>query len=235
MDAATETFDQLTHDRADSEESAAQNRQDRTNLLRSGRAITVDELQAARQTRDQSWADLHAHLLGEQVIAEVGAAATEFEIRVAVADSLADERYLSAQASAQLMVLDNSFAKLQLDIEQVEARLVAALREQEEANGAWQTELRTRGLPELSPPRLREWMAEREAVLNASNAVDEARQAVEDADQQRNDAIAHLHEATPPNRRLATSPSLFAHALEHAESIVIDLSDQQKLFRSTIY
>ena len=212
------------------QESVAQNRLSREQLLRSGQAVTVEELHATRLQRDEAWSALRGHLLGERLISEVREAATDFENRVASADGLADERYRSAEDSARLVDLDDTFESLRLRIEQQKMRQTEAVRNQEEQISAWHEELRGRGLPELAPLRLREWLAERSLVLTVATEVDAADERVTDSTQQRAAAIANLCNALPLGKRLQPVPSLFSVALDHSELVLIDLAAQQSRF-----
>lgn len=139
------------------QEELARSRLRRESLENSGQAISVEALSESRTTRDDLWTSIRGHVCGDEQLTNPAEAAASFEQSVGKADSLADARFNCAQASAQLVDLNNTLADLQLSEDQAEGRLAAAERERDKASDDWARRLAQGGFPALAPEPFRTW------------------------------------------------------------------------------
>jgi uncharacterized protein YhaN len=147
---------------------------ERTRFAAERRAISLDQVLAARSERDGVWAALRAALLAGEPVATPAAAVAAFERAVAAADGLADTRFETVEASARLIAFDDQIALATLDIAQAEARLKAAeaAGATEEAN--WCARLTRSGLPAMSALAARQWCADQAEARRFWDAATEA-------------------------------------------------------------
>jgi len=142
------------------------------------RAVSAEQVLAARSGRDALWQALRAHLLGGPPIEAPAKAVETFERAVAAADGIADTRFNTVEASARLTGFDDQIALATLDIAQAEARLKAAeaaLRADEES---WRARLERSGLPVLPAIATRQWCLDQADARRLWEAAGEAAQAL---------------------------------------------------------
>jgi uncharacterized protein YhaN len=124
-------------------------------------AVTQEALAEARAARDALWQVIAAHADGAQ------AAMAAYPEAVARADALADARFNTAEASARLADLDARIERAHLALDQAKERAQAAHSASEAAKAGWEQLLVAADLPPMPPASLRQWRADRQAVLNA--------------------------------------------------------------------
>lgn len=149
-----------------------------------GQAVPIEKLVGARYGRDRGWAQIRNHLTDGSPMADPVAEADSFEHLVREADTLADLRFASSEASGRLSQLEAQVSGSRLEIEQASRRLAGAEREQNQATESWTERLKSAGLPELLPSDFRVWRDLRAAALTSISALEAAREEVE-ADAQR--------------------------------------------------
>ena len=160
-------------DRERAESQAGTDRLDRLRLeafevAAAGRAVTAAMLAAARARRADAWRPLRTHL-GAGELTEPGfdrlAALAGFEAAQAAADSLADERFENAAASARLTELGVQTALAELDLHQAAGRVAAAQAVILQRKQAWDAVLAAAGLHPMTPATARQWQADRADTL----------------------------------------------------------------------
>lgn len=111
------------------------------------------------------------------------------------ADGMADQRFTLAEGSGQLGLLDQQAAALRLRRAQAQARRDTASEGESAALARWQDRAASGGLPPFEPARLRAWLADRTAALDA-HAVAERLQSQAEGEATRRrgvrDALARL-------------------------------------------
>lgn len=177
------------------EEEAEQTGADRDRLTATGHAVGVDELASARANRDALWREIEGHLQGRPDLPAPAATGRSFAAALSTADDLADRRFDTADASAQLALLDVKLASLSRQLMQVEKRATDAQTGQEAAWQEWFERLSAAALPPLEPVRLRHWQTLRTDALEKQRAaLDTGRQAARNRER-RAEAMASLREA----------------------------------------
>ncbi|WP_419759933.1 AAA family ATPase [Acidisoma sp.] len=142
------------------------------------RAVSAEQVQAARSDRDALWQALRAHLLGGEALAAPAVTAESFERSMAAADGIADTRFATVEASARLMAFDDQIALASLNIAQSEARLKAAEDMRRSDADAWHARLARSGLPAIPALAARQWCADHAEAIRAGEAAEEAAQAL---------------------------------------------------------
>lgn len=154
---------------------------DREALADSGQAIAATELAEARSMREAQWHELRDGLRGVAPLADPVGASDAYERAVIAADALADRRFALAEGSGQLGLLDQQAAGLELRRTQALGRRDVAAAVEDAVLAGWQGRLGEAGLPPFEPARLRAWIADRAAALDAQALAMRSRaQATED-------------------------------------------------------
>ena len=142
------------------------------------RAVSGDQVLAARSERDALWPALRAHLLGGEPLPAPAPAVETFERAVLAADGIADTRFATVEASARLTGFDDQIALATLDIAQAEARLKAAQTTERTAEEGWQARLARSGLPAMPAIIARQWCADHAEARRLGEAAEAAAQAL---------------------------------------------------------
>lgn len=135
--------------------------------------VTLAEQQAARNQRDEIWQQIRD---GAATLAQT---ATDYEISVAHADTLADKRHDKAQEVSELQTKLDRQASLKLRLQDLESRQSANAAEISAYNATWQAEVATLGLTGLPLLRVEAWRTARELTLKAEEELEDAQQALE--------------------------------------------------------
>jgi uncharacterized protein YhaN len=149
------------------------------------RAVSAEQVRAARSAREASWQALRTHLLGGAPVLLGGAwvagpalAVEAYERAVSAADAIADTRFETVGASARLTGFDDQIALAALGIAQTEARLRAADAARLADAQAWHARLGQCGLPPMSAAATRQWCADQADALRKWEAAEDARRAL---------------------------------------------------------
>lgn len=136
--------------------------------------VSRQEVGAARQLRDQRWADIKLDP------ADMNAHAAAYENLVALADGKADRRESTIEQAAQLQAkqheVDRLRAELTMGVDRLQ-RLDAAMRDR---LAAWNDRIADCGLTGMPPERLPGWLDARQAVIDADDALGEAQRSLAD-------------------------------------------------------
>jgi hypothetical protein len=146
---------------------------ERDQFLSRDHAVSVHQVHAARQLRDETWRELARYIRGEQKSSDPASAADVLTDQIAEADALTDQRFDSAKQSAELSIAERGLAQLELQIAQAETHIAEAETRKASANAAWAAALGPLGVA-LSPDAYREWKARRTRALELARAVVEA-------------------------------------------------------------
>jgi len=168
---------------------------ERSRFATTSTAVSTDEVSQARSARDTLWSDIDAHLRDRQPLAHPAATGDAFAAALSQADRVADRRYGTAEASAQLAALDDRRASLALQRDQAERRASDAAAALAARRGEWLERLQAIALPPLEPLRLRSWYSHRKSALDLHRAEAEARQQADRNRERRADAAAALARA----------------------------------------
>ncbi len=170
-----------------------------------GAAISQHEVAHSRRARDMRWEPLRAHLLDNEVLADVADHATLFEEAIAAADGIADRRFALAEASARLAALETTRGERELDAKQARMRGETARTRRGGLVDEWQERLRSLGLPQLEPIQLEAWLENREKALQAEAELMRLEAEAEQLEQRRARVAAALRavlvETTPADER----------------------------------
>lgn len=149
---------------------------------RSRRAVSRDEVLAARRERDALWQALHG---GRASLAEDG---DRLGLLIQHADHVVDLHVQTVEDAAQLQLLEHENERCALGVRGQEEMLASAEQALAAFDDGWQEACASRGLPPMPPAEMQGWLAAREAVLAAAENLDIAnKEAV--ALQQRHDAL----------------------------------------------
>ena len=151
--------------------------------------VSLVELAEARGGRDALW---HAIKAGEQPVHVV---AVEFELKLATADRVSDQRHDKAQEVSELQARIDALARLQQQATDNAARLTAQGIEVAAIDAAWSEATQALGLTGLPLHDFELWLAARDKVLRAQDALTEARQAM----------VAAQHSAAAASASLAAA------------------------------
>ncbi|MGI4757383.1 MAG: AAA family ATPase [Janthinobacterium lividum] len=169
---------------------------DRELLLKAGTGVAAAVVSDARKAREACWGDLRAHMEGRINLASPRTEISRYEDLTAQADSRADERFLSAEASGRLAHVDTAVATAELHLSHAEVRIERANTAQMHTESLWSAELARRSLPVLSVARLREWMVLREEAVQASSLAETSAEALHATQTALDSARQHLADAT---------------------------------------
>jgi len=132
--------------------------------LSSGKAVSGEEITAARLDRDTRWQPLRDHILLQTSLQHADAAIFAFEVTITGADERSDERFAAADESSRLADMGQRIAKLQLEAEQADARAATATKRREAARVTWSLRLTSAGYVDMEPSRIQGWLADRAAA-----------------------------------------------------------------------
>lgn len=132
-------------------------------FVRSHKVVTVAEVSAARRQRDEQWGTIKAGTLSLAV------GAPQLDVTIRLADELGDARTLSETDSAELQALRDQHEKAEGD--QVRHENAVKEKEQElaEFDARWAETATDLGLEGMELDDLPEWLAKRDAALQAAD------------------------------------------------------------------
>ncbi len=134
-------------------------------LAATRRAVSAEEIAAIRATRTAWWEPVRAQVADGTHLADPAAALSLFESAIVAADRLADERFHTAEASAQLASLTGQITLAEQAERQAGERAARARQDHERAAQAWTARLAACGLPPMPPSALRQWASGRQDAL----------------------------------------------------------------------
>jgi len=206
-------------------------------LLRDKQAVAREQLEEARQIRDSGWDIIRRKYIDREGVPEEEVKSffrdmeisEAFEKSVEDADSLADNRFVHAEETAQLAEISRTFEKL-------EYRLETLLRKEQELQGQerkllkrWRALWDDCGFVPLGPADMLGWIERRRALLNDYDrklaCVDQEESLKAEREEERNLLISALEEAGQETASL-TNQSLQL-LLEHVETLKSDI-DKKK-------
>jgi uncharacterized protein YhaN len=132
----------------------------------SRQAVTVNDLAAARDSRDNVWTAI------KQGAIEVSACAADYERQVRSADGLSDMRHDKAQEAADLQARIDTLARNQLQLRDAVNRIEAADTKIVAINRDWAAQALLLGLPEMPLLAYEEWHLAHAELITAAEAVD---------------------------------------------------------------
>lgn len=132
-------------------------------------AVTVDDLNAARDSRDSVWQAIR------QGAAEISACAADYESQVRNADGLSDTRHDKAQEAADLQARIDTLARKRLQLEDAARRLETADAGIAAINGDWAGQARILGFPEMPLLAYEAWHQAHADMIVTAEAADQAR------------------------------------------------------------
>lgn len=127
--------------------------------------VTREQLETARQTREQEWLRI------KQAPDQLGVRATVYEQSVAKADQFADSRLHSAQHDATLRSKNERIDHLRIELTSLRAGLQALAEQEEARNRRWQSIAQSSGLPALALDVATTWLRQRTSVLEIHSEV----------------------------------------------------------------
>ena len=148
-------------------ENSARLALDREALVSGGQAVSAAELNDARQFRQSRWETVRDALGSGATTRDALSDADAYERAVVQVDDLYDRRFAFAEGSARLAVLDQQAASLELRRGQAQARREGAEAAEIRTLARWHSRAAETNLPALEPARLRAWLADRIAALEA--------------------------------------------------------------------
>ena len=172
---ATETLAEEGRAHRTHAEAHARLELERSRFAAERRAVSADQVLAARFARDALWQALRTAMLGGEPLAAPATAVAAFEQAVTAADSIADTRFDTVEASARLTGFDDQIARVTLDIALAKARLMAAEGTRHADQESWHARLARSGLPAMSAITARQWSADQaDALRKCETAADAA-------------------------------------------------------------
>lgn len=217
--ATAATHAEATQEEERLREQLAELTLERELLLNSGTSVSAASLTEARVSRDASWEGLRAHIEGRTQFSSPRTEADRFEVLKTEADRRADERFLSAEASARLAQADATVTTADLYLTQATTRVKAAATAQEQAAAQWSAELSARSLPIVTVSRLREWLVLRHDAVEAFLQTQKSGADVGTAQSALDTARLTLVKAMG-QRATSASESSFRKLLDQAEAIL---------------
>jgi len=123
--------------------------------------VDLQLLEIARSERDRLWSSLRE---GESNLANV---AKQYEQFVVAADSLADERFISAETIARVEQLEVDRAKAEAELRETTNSMHAAGDDLEQLHSNWAQSMLALTLEGMTPARYRNWLGQRQQALEA--------------------------------------------------------------------
>ncbi len=155
-------------------------------------AVTLEALATARQVRDADWDIIRAGLTAGTVIEDGQRRAAAYGDLVEKADSLADRRYSSAEASGRLAEMVDLRNRLLLESEQAGRAVTVAKAALSDFERRWDDRLSRAGFPLLAPLAMAAWQAARTEAIETLEGVAIAESELARARSRRQDALAAL-------------------------------------------
>ncbi len=121
--------------------------------------VDKESLDLARAQRDTLWQQIRD---GQ---AQPKAVAPDYEALVLETDALADRRYAEAEALTRAEQMTVEIAGLAIELKQAERERERLLENISARSAAWSQRLLSLGLPDMPPPTLRNWLAQRREAL----------------------------------------------------------------------
>lgn len=177
---------------------------------------TLEDLDASRQARSETWAPLRAHLRGEGGLQDPATSVDIYEAKVLGADRLADERFVGAEHAGGLAAKEREIEKAELQLEFAEGARIRAASDLSAAESAFKDLMGALGVA-LSPEAYPGWRDARDAALQHAEGLDIATTALEAALEAETTARLELHQAL--GRTHGEPPSL-QHLLAEAEQVI---------------
>jgi uncharacterized protein YhaN len=160
--------------------------------MATGTAVSPEEIECARQARNERWVPLRHHVLTGSPVVGPDTAVAEFEASVAAVDEKMDLRFALADASSKLSLLEQAKTTHELEKAQAEKRAEEARRRQTKILDAWIARLAQVGLPPSEPTRFQTWQADRVRAEVANEELMELRAEAGRAGKRRDTARAAL-------------------------------------------
>lgn len=197
---------------------------------RSHKVVTVADVSLARRDRDEKWGAIKTGAL------PLPDGAPQLDLALRLADELGDARTVSETDAAAMQALRDQLENAEEAQRRQEQTLASKLRELEEFDAKWAQEAAKLGLVGLELDDIPDWLAKRDAALQASDAVlekkhelDQERQSAEEAGQELADALrkAGLHfDSTFGLGALCSVAEEHAKSLERTRTIRESLEQQ---------
>ena len=166
-------------------------------LLQDGPIVTAEQLQAARDDRDGLWQKVKTKYIQYRSIPEAdpgalaqdaGDCAAAMEPAIARADQLADRRFATARAAAQVAEQERQTAENALLLQQNAATRAMLTAEGKALEARWATTWAATGVQPRDPAVMLAWLDHRTAVLHARDGHGEARASWTSAQQEEAEA-----------------------------------------------
>ena len=183
-------------------------------LTGAGQAVSHSDIAEARSSRQKRWQALRDGICGLAALPDPIEASDAFEGAMTAVDNLADQRFNFAEESGRLALLDQQASALELRHGQADGRRVAAEETIDRILAGWNERLAEVSLPMLEPTRMRGWLADRNAALDANAYARERAEAAADQAEQRRSVRTVLLAVMPD---FATADELLAPVLGEAE------------------
>ncbi len=169
----------------------------RNNLSTTGQAVSSEALACARDERDAEWRVIKEAVSAPLPVPLAETQSNRFELTITNADTLADLRFSSADASAQLAQLDSRAQEVELSAQQALNRQTIAEAQHAEALAAWRVRLEKNGLPAIDIHEFRDWATRRQTALGCAEAARQAQLLLQDSQKKRQTARQALCSAFP--------------------------------------
>jgi uncharacterized protein YhaN len=179
-----EQFIQETKDASDSRKNMAVERQslkrqlsehllEKEQILRDKQAVSSDQLEEARQRRDNGWYIIRRKYFDNEDVSEDEANRVfgeltipkAYEESVVTADSLADKRFDHAEEAARLTDLSRTIEKWEHKLEELVKDEEDLWAREKELNERWNSVWKDCGILPLSPQEMSGWMDRRNEIL----------------------------------------------------------------------
>ncbi|MEJ8816099.1 AAA family ATPase [Variovorax ureilyticus] len=146
---------------------------------RSRKVVTVAQVSGARHERDEKWGAIKAGTVS------LAAGASQFDVAIRLADELSDARTLSETDAAELQALHDQLEKSKSEKSRHDNTVKEEEKELAQFDAQWAEDAASIGLQGMDLDDLPEWVARREAALQAA---DDAAKKTHDYDLERDNA-----------------------------------------------
>ncbi len=206
-------------------------------LLRGKQAVASEQLEEARQHRNRGWDIIRrkyledGHVPDEEVRRfsnDMNNIAEDYEKSVKSADALADNRFVHAEETAQLLENSRMLEQLEQKLETLGERKIGLYEQENELEKRWQNKWKNCGFEPLSPPEMKAWIEQKNILLDDYEkrlSCEEKRQnLISEIEDSKNLLIQSLQQVGQgPTKTEDQSLHLL---LDHAETIKSDLDEQ---------
>jgi uncharacterized protein YhaN len=183
--------------------------------------VTLEEVLSARTARDAVWQAIKggkSNLMAE---------ATAYEQQVQQADGLSDQRHDKAQEESELQAKINRLAHLQLQLQDIEAKLDKSHQALADFDQKWSATVKALGLEGISLQQITDWRVARERTL--SIAIDLADAKASKAEfEARVSAITLALSAVLRNQLPQANQMAYSTLVLHAEQSVAEATRGQE-------